>query len=143
MTVIAFGRPHGAWSATELATLTGTLGLSAEGGDWATGVTDCGDVQFYVLGPRPEQACMVCVSRVDGLYIAEDGHGRLVGEHRSLPLAAAHARNALRATRWWLAARIVVVWCTFRHMIHDKIEPLMTEGEELLVHLAPQLAALA
>jgi hypothetical protein len=34
-----------------------------------------------------------------------------------------------------------MVWCTIRHMIHDRIEPLMTEGEDLLVHFAPQLAA--
>jgi hypothetical protein len=78
---------------------------------------------------------------VGGQYILEDGTGRLLFEHRSLPLVAAHARTALRGTRWWLVARIVMVWCTIRHMLHDEIEPLMTEGEELLVHFAPQLAA--
>lgn len=34
-----------------------------------------------------------------------------------------------------------MVWCTIRHMIQDDVEPLMLEGEELLVHVAPQLAA--
>lgn len=145
MSVIAFERktsPHG-WSMTELELLADTLEPGGRGRGWDTGLTECGDAQFYVLGPLPEQACEVCVSRVGGRYILEDGAGRLVFEHRSLRLVAMHARNALRASRWWLVARIVVVWCTFRHMIHDKIEPLLTEGGELLVHLAPQLAAFA
>jgi hypothetical protein len=143
MTVIAFKPRHlqGAWSATELDTLAETLKLGRRNQGWDTGMTESGDAQFYVLGAQPEQACEVCVSRVGGRYILEDGAGRLLFEHRSLPLVAAHARIALRNTRWWLVARIVMVWCTIRHMIHDKVEPLMTEGEELLVHFAPQLAA--
>jgi hypothetical protein len=45
--------------------------------------------------------------------------------------------------RGWLVARAVLLWCTIRHMFHDKVEPLLDEGEELLVELAPQLAAFA
>jgi hypothetical protein len=37
----------------------------------------------------------------------------------------------------------VLLWCTVRHMIHDKVEPLLDGSEELLVELAPQLAAFA
>jgi hypothetical protein len=37
----------------------------------------------------------------------------------------------------------VLLWCTIRHMIHDKVEPLLTESEELFVELAPHLAAFA
>jgi hypothetical protein len=150
MPVIAFhAKPSpGVWSAAELDMLAGALGLEAGGHAWEIGLTERGDAQFYVLGPQPEQACAVCVSRIEGRYILEDGCGRLLFEHDSLRLVAAHAGNALRATRWWLVARIVVVWCTLRHIIHDRIEPLVsepwiTEGEELLVHLAPQLAAFA
>jgi hypothetical protein len=143
MNVIAFQRQplQGAWSETELSTLAETLKLGRRGHDWDTGMTEYGDAQLYLLGPQPEQACELCVSRIGDRYILEDGAGRLLFAHRSLPLVAAHARTALRGTRWWLVARIVMVWCTIRHMIHDKIEPLMTEGEELLVHFAPQLAA--
>jgi hypothetical protein len=83
----------------------------------------------------------LCVSRIGGLYVLEDDAGTLLFEHRSLPLVAMHARGALRKTRWPLVARIVMVWCTIRHMINDRVEPLLLEGEELLVHLAPQLAA--
>ena len=141
MNVIAFERKRlqGAWSDTELSTLADTINIGRRGTEWETGVTENGDAQLYMLGP--EQACELCVSRVGGRYILEDGAGRYLFEHRSLPLVAAHARTVLRGTRWWFVARIVMVWCTIRHMIHDKIEPLMTEGEELLVHFAPQLAA--
>lgn len=83
----------------------------------------------------------MCVSRIGGLYVLEDCRGTPLFEHRSLPLVAMHARSALRTTRWPLVARIVMVWCTIRHMVNDRIEPLLLEGEELLVHVAPQLAA--
>jgi hypothetical protein len=142
MNVIAFERTRiaGTWSEAELNTIVGALNAGRE---WETGVTEHGDAQFYLLGPRPEQTCALCVSRVAGCYILEDGAGRLLFEHRSLPLVALHARSALRRTQWWLVARIVVMWCTIRHLIHDRIEPLLGESEELLVHLAPQLAAFA
>ncbi len=140
MNVIAFRKPQlGAWSNTELRTLGETLDIGRRGAGWDTGLTENGDAQFYLLGP--DQACILCVSRIGGLYVLEDGQGTLLFEHRSLPLVAIHARSALRKTRWPLVARIVMVWCTIRHMINDKIEPLLLEGEELLVHLAPQLAA--
>ena len=141
MTVISFQRPStdGAWSQAELNVVKGALGL--RDGDWDVGLTEVGDGQLYLLGPRPEQACELCVSRIGGRYILEDGAGRLLFEHRSLPLVAMHARSALRITRWSLVGRIVVVWCTIRDVIHDRIEPLLGEGEELLAQLTPQLSA--
>jgi hypothetical protein len=140
MNVIAFRKPQiGAWSETELRTLGDTLDMGQRGQGWDTGLTDYGDAQFYLLGP--DQACTLCVSRIGGLYVLEDGEGTLLFEHRSLPLVAMHARSALCKTRWPLVARIVMVWCTIRHMINDRVEPLLLEGEELIVHVAPQLAA--
>ncbi len=143
MNVIAFAqRPaSGAWSEAELNIVVAALNLPD--GDWETGTTECGDAQPYLLGPRPEQACELCVSRIDGRYILEDGAGRLLFDHENLALVAQQARGALRRTNWWLVARVVVLWCTIRHVIHDKIEPLLTESEELLVHLTPQLVAFA
>jgi hypothetical protein len=140
MNVIAFERTGfaGTWSDAELNTIVGTLN---DGREWDTGLTENGDAQLYLLGPGPDQACELCVSRIGGRYILEDGAGRLLFEHRSLPLLAMHARTALRITRWSLVARIVVVWCTIRDVIHDRIEPLLEESEELLVLLTPQLAA--
>ena len=140
MTVIAFERRSiaGAWSEAELTIISGALGGLGDG-EWDTGLTERGDAQLYLLGP--EQACELCVSRLGGRYILEDGAGRLLFEHRSLPLVAMHARSRLRITRWSFLARIVVVWCTIRDVIHDRVEPLIGESEELLVHLAPQFAA--
>jgi hypothetical protein len=143
MNVIAFARKPvcGAWSEAELKTVAAALNLA--GRDWETGTTESGDVQLYLLGPRPDQACELCLSRIGCRYILEDGAGRLLFDHVNLALVAQQARGALRRTNWWLVARVVVLWCTIRHVIHDKIEPLLTESEELLVHLTPQLAAFA
>jgi hypothetical protein len=64
-------------------------------------------------------------------------------EHQNLALVALRARAAVRSMRGWLVARVVLLWCTVRHVIHDKVEPLLAESEELIVELAPQLAAFA
>jgi hypothetical protein len=148
MSVVAFERKPdaGLWSETELNTIVAALKVAIASGDgrgWETGMTEAGDPQFYLLGPLPEQACELCVSRIGGRYILEDGSGRLLFEHRSLPLVALHAKAAVRSTRDWLVTRAVLLWCTVRQMFHDKVEPLLTESEELLVELAPQLTVLA
>ncbi len=141
MNVVAFDRKSaaGAWSDAELGVVADALG-SLCNGDWDTGLTESGDAQLYLLGPSPDQGCELCISRLGGRYILEDGGGRLLFEHRSLPLVALHARTALGVTRWPLVARIVVVWCTIREVIHDRIEPLLGESEELLAYLTPQFA---
>jgi len=148
MSVVAFERKAcaGLWSETELNTMVAALNVafaSGNGRGWETGKTETGDAQFYLLGPLPDQACELCVSRLGGRYILEDGSGRLLFEHQSLALVALQAKAAVRSMRGWLVARAVLVWCTVRHLIHDKVEPLLDESEELLVELAPQLAAFA
>jgi hypothetical protein len=148
MSVLAFERKQGAeaFCEAELHTLLGALNaaLASENGrGWETGLTERGDPQFYLLGPLPDQACELCVSRIGGRYILEDGWGRLLFEHQSLPLVALHAKAAVHSTRWPLVARALMLWWTARHMIHDEVEPLLAESEEMLVHLAPQLAAFA
>jgi hypothetical protein len=39
--------------------------------------------------------------------------------------------------------RAITLWCAIRNTIHEKVEPLLVEGEELFVQLVPQLAAFA
>ena len=146
MNVLTFQRKQDGelWSDTELQTLLAALNAAfgpEDGRGWETGTTEKGDPQFYLLGPVPEQACRLCVSRVGRRYILEDGAGRLVFEHQSLPLVALHAKAAVSSRRWSLAARIVLVWCSVRHAIEDKVEPVLIESEELLVHLAPKFFA--
>jgi hypothetical protein len=134
------------WSEAELDTIVAALNVAIASGDgrgWETGMTEKGDAQLYLLGPLPDQACELCVSRIGGRYILEDGSGRLLFEHKSLPLVALHAKAAIRSSWSGLVARVALLWCTIRHMIHDRLEPLLAESEEMLVHLAPQLAAFA
>lgn len=148
MNVVALEWKHdaGMWSEQELQTIITALNAawaSGNGRGWDIGTTERSDPQFYLLGPLPEQACRLCVSRVGGRYILEDGAGKLLFEHPSLPLVALHAKAAASPRRWSLAARLLLVWCTLRHAFDDKVEPLLVEGEELLIHLAPKLAAFA
>ena len=146
MSVVAFERKQdgGEWSEKELSTLVAALGAaigSGTGREWETGMTEQGDAQFYLLGPLPEQACEVCVSRIGGRYILEDGSGRLLFEHRNLELVALHAKAAVPTS--WLMVRAIMLWCAIRNTIHEKVDPLLVEGEELLVQFVPQLAAFA
>jgi hypothetical protein len=148
MSVVAFERKQVAesWSEAELNTIVAALNIalaSGTGREWETGMTEIGDPQFYLLGALPDQACELCVSRIGGRYILEDGLGRLLFEHRSLALVAMHAKAAVRSAPWRLVAHVVLLWCTVRHIIHDKVEPWLAEGEELLVDLAPQLVTFA
>ena len=147
MSVVAFERKQdsGEWSEKELSALAAALGAaigSGNGREWETGMTEQGDAQFYLLGPLPEQACELCVSRIGGRYILEDGSGRLLFEHRNLELVALHAKAAVPSTSW-LMVRAVTLWCAIRNTIHEKVDPLLVEGEELLVQFVPQLASFA
>ena len=146
MSVVGFERRQNAgWTEAELNTIVAALHTAiapATGRSWETGATESGDVQFYLLGPCPEQACELCVSRIGGRYILEDGSGRLLFEHRNLDLVVLHARAAVSSTPW-LMVRAIVLWFAIRNTMQEKFEPLLVEGEELFVQLAPQLAAFA
>lgn len=145
MSVVAFERRQSTWTEAELDSIVAALHTAiapATGRTWETGVTENGDVQFYLLGPPPEQACELCVSRIGGRYILEDGSGRLLFEHRNLDLVGLHARAAVSPTPW-LMVRMIVLWCAIRSTLQEKFEPFLVESEELLVQVAPQLAAFA
>jgi hypothetical protein len=145
MSVVAFERKQtsGEWSEKELSTLVAALCTApGTGREWETGMTEKGDAQFYLLGPLPDQACEVCVSRIGRRYILEDGLGRLLFEHRNLELVALHAKAAVPSTSW-LMVRAITLWCAIRSTLHEKVESLLIEGEELFVQFVPQLAAFA
>ena len=147
MSVVAFERKQdaAAWTEAELNTVITALQTAmapATGRSWETGATENGDLQFYLLGPRPEQACELCLSRVGRQYILEDGSGRLLFEHRNLDLVVLHAKAAVSSSPR-LMVRAIMVWCAVRNSIQEKFEPLLVEGEELLVQVAPQLAPFA
>ena len=145
MSVVEFERRQdtGVWTEAELNSMVAALHTAiapATGRIWETGVTEKGDAQFYLLGPRPEQTCELCVSRIGGRYVLEDGSGRLLFEHRNLDLVVLHAKAALSPVSR-LVVRAIMMWCVLRNTIQEKFEPVLVEGEELLVHVAPQLAA--
>ena len=145
MSVVAFERKQngGEWSEKELSTLVAALcAAPGTGREWETGMTERGDAQFYLLGPLPDQSCELCVSRIGGRYILEDGSGRLLFEHRNLEFVALHAKAAVPSTSW-LMVRAITLWCAIRNTIQEKVEPLLVEGEELFVQFVPQLAAFA
>ena len=147
MSVVAFERKQDAavWTEAELSTMVAGLHAAiapATGRSWEIGATENGDVQFYLLGSRPEAACELCISRIGRQYILEDGSGRLLFEHRNLDLVVLHAKAAVSSTPW-LMVRAIMLWCAIRNTMQEKFEPILVEGEELLVQVAPQLAAFA
>ncbi|MGQ0683293.1 hypothetical protein [Bradyrhizobium sp.] len=147
MSVVAFerGPDVSVWTEAELDTILTTLHAAlapATGRSWETGATENGDVQFYLLGPGPDEACELCLSRVGRMYILEDGFGRLLFEHRNLDLVALHARAAGSSSAQ-LMVRAIILWFAIRSTIQEKFDPILVEGEEFLVQVAPQLAAFA
>ncbi|HEX7204780.1 MAG TPA: hypothetical protein VF237_06480 [Xanthobacteraceae bacterium] len=149
MTVIAFQpkvlQLDGPWRTGELNTIVERLAPeSSRGGArrWDVGITDIGDPQFYLLGP-PHDECILCISRLGRLYVLEDGHGQLLFEHNSLLALAEQARVVLQKKKTQIVARVALVWCAVRETIEEKLDAVVVEGEELLAHYVPQLAALA
>jgi hypothetical protein len=149
MTVIAFQpkvlQLDGPWRTGELNTIVERLAPeSSRGGArrWDVGITDIGDPQFYLLGP-PHDECILCISRLGRLYVLEDGHGQLLFEHNSLLALAEQARVVLQKKKTQIVARVALVWCAVRETIEEKLDAVVVEGEELLAHCVPQLAALA
>jgi hypothetical protein len=145
MNVVAFrGRiapAPGEWSRDEFARLVALAREAGADASFATGRTEQGDPQFYLLGPAPERDCILSVSRLGRSYVLEDGNGRVLGEVPSLERVGAEAmRAALRGGRSFVA-RATLVWVTLRLTIEEKLEPIFDETEELLARLAVPLLA--
>jgi hypothetical protein len=154
MTVLAFQskvlkldgpKLDGRWQPAELKALVESLASdSSRGGPrrWDVGITEIGDPQFYLLG-APNDECILCISRLGRLYVLEDGAGKLLFEHNSLLVLAEQARAVLQKRKAQIVARAALIWCAIRETIEEKLDAMVLEGEELLVHYVPQLAALA
>jgi len=134
------------WHAAELARIKETLAPHlgrGEAGGWEVDATELGDPQFYLLGPPPEEDCILCISRLGSLYVLEDGNGKVLFEHNSLVVLAEQARATLQHKKAQIVARLTVMWCALRELFEEKLEPIIGESEELIAHVAPQLVALA
>jgi hypothetical protein len=151
MTVVAFPTrvPHASrgWRSDELQQLVALFAAHAQANGttvfWDVGATECGDPQFYLLGPAPHFEGRLCCSRVEARYILEDGAGGILAEENSLRQVVGAAARALAPRRSAIVARMLVLLATFRVTIEQKLEPVMAESSEWLVRFAPQLAALA
>lgn len=149
MTVVAFKSPAadcpGIWHADELQQLVGIFAAHAARGDasdWAVAATEAGDPQFYLLGERPAQDCVLTISRLGRDYVLEDGEGAVIAENHNLALIADKAvALSLSARRATILARIGVLWIALRHQYEEKIEPLFAEPMEVVTHFFPQVAA--
>ena|SRR5215211_7027228 len=150
MKVVAFSawwrRTAGGWTRAELNQVVASLAPSFENGGasgWEVGVTETGDPQLYLLGPPPDHECILCVSRLGSLYVLEDGAGRVLFEHDSLRALAETVKAVLRNKKAAIVARAALAWFVIREAFAERVETMLGESEELLVHFAPQLAALA
>ena len=120
MTVVPFV-PNAAssWSAHELATLLSIYGAMAERGHasaWAVGATELGDPQFYVLGTGSDGDCATAISRVDRIYVREDGVGQVLDESASLEAVADRAKGPAKSRRVAsVRARLTLVAAMLRH----------------------------
>jgi hypothetical protein len=150
MTVITFQsklpQRDGPWRASELKEIMDAFAAelsSGEAGGWDVGVTEIGDPQFYLLGLPPHEECILCISRLDRIYVLEDGAGRVLFEHNNIVTLAEQARSILQKKKAQIAVRATLLWCAVREMFKEKFDAMAGEGEELLVHFVPQLAAFA
>ena len=141
----AVAAPNG-WQSGEfqqiVAACSGSMSLGEASG-WEIGTTEHGDPQVYLIGPPPDYDCVLCISRVAGHYVIEDGQGRVLLEQDSPMLLAEQAMAALRRRKAALLAQVAVAWHALREAFEEKAEALTAEPMEVLAHIAPQLAALA
>ena len=146
MNVISFEPKGPAWRRSELDAMLDSFSplFAARGASgWDVANTEHGDPQFYLLGPKPDQECILCISRVGQLYIVNDGEGRHIVDLHDLQGLSVQVRHLMKSGATRALAKVLIVWCAAKQAFHDKFDPLMAEGEELLFHFAPQLATLA
>ena len=132
----------GCWTPDEAAQLTRLYGLQerGQGGavEFAHGMTDYDDPQFYLVSGDQVQTCTACVTRVikNGLpwYVVEDGRGRLVREG-----------GCLRTLVTQIATRSRAGWRTLTTLLAYSAQAFLGEGldPQEVVSAAECLLALA
>ena len=149
MTILPFPGPRqtepGMWHPAELNQVSASFAPSLQEGaaeSWDVGATEAGDPQLYLIGPAPDHDCLLCISRLGSLYVLEDGAGRVLAEHNSVLALAEAVKRALCNRQSKLVTRLALFWIAARETFQERYEAVIGEGEELLVHVAPQLAAI-
>lgn len=134
------------WRSSELQHLLTACAVHVSSGvatSWAFGETERGDPQLYLLGRAPEHNCILVISRLDDVYVLEDGNGRIIVEQDNIVSLAEQVLVALRTAKHAILAMMAVSWVAIREFYEEKIEPAMAESIEVMNHCAPQLAAIA
>ena len=134
------------WQTNELTRLTDACAAAIRSGEisgWEIGTTERGDPQLYLIGPAPEHDCILSISRLDRLYILEDGKGQVLFENDNVMLIAEQTYCALRKGKAEIVARLTVYWCAVREFFEEKIEPVLVEPIEVMTHFSPHFAVLA
>jgi hypothetical protein len=134
----------GPWRGDELRELEGIFAAFVHQGDaadYAIGATERGDPQFYVIAPQPDADCVLCISRVGGSYLVEDGGGGLIAKVHDLKQLA-DQRPLIVSRRHRVVAKTIAAWLAVRSSVEEKVEPIMGEPMDLLTHVTPQLVAL-
>lgn len=145
MTICKFELGYGKWRRAELATILEALTplfTKGHASAWDAAKTDRSEPQFYLLGPLPGQECILCISRIGETYIVEDGEGRLIADCGNMQMLGAQLRGIFGQGAMRMIAKLLACWCGAKQFVHDTAEPLVEEGEALLSHLTPQLAAM-
>jgi hypothetical protein len=135
----------GPWAATELDPVFDACAAPMTSGDvggWETGMTEAGDPQLYLLGPAPDHDCVLCISRLGGRYVLEDGQGRLLFEHNAIMPIADKVQASLARKRPAIMVRLIGGWVAMKAAFEERVEPILAEPLELFTHVGPQLAAL-
>jgi hypothetical protein len=150
MTVVAFtprarNESCNGWRPLELTQIVDSISAevaSRKIAGWDVGTTEAGDPQFYVLTALPDNDCVLCISRLGATYVLEDGRGSVLCERDDLAPIMEAAKKQLRRGRFTVVARVMVVWFAVRQSFEEKVDAVLVESEELLMHVAPQLAAI-
>ena len=134
------------WQENELTTLSEACAAAIPSGEisgWEIGTTERGDPQLYLIGPAPEHDCILSISRLNRLYILEDGKGQVLFENHNIMLLAEQTYRVLRKGKAELIARLTVCWCAVREFFEEKIEPVVVEPIEVVIRFAQPFAVLA
>jgi hypothetical protein len=150
MTVVAFtprarNEHCNGWRPIELTRIVDAISAEVAShkiAGWDVGTTEAGDPQFYVLTALPDNDCVLCISRLGATYVLEDGSGRVLCERDDLAPIMQAAKKQLRRGHFGIVARIMVVWFGIRQSVEEKVDAVLVESEELVLHVAPQLAAI-
>jgi hypothetical protein len=117
MNVVAFAprqlQQDGIWRTCELDQIRMTFAAELANGSasgWHVGATERGDPQFYLIGPAPEENCILSISRLGRLYVLEDGAGYVEFEHTDLKRLTERAKKFLHGTGAGLIASFAMMW---------------------------------